>query len=107
MAYDAVGNMTKKGSVTYTWTQGRRLSAVSNGKSIQYYYDHTGARVKKVVDGVTTEYRIAGSLLLSEKTDGKPIRYYYDFAANLIAVMIMRLILCRADILALEFKRAA
>ncbi len=38
MTYDACGNMTKKGSTTYTWTQGRKHTGVNNGKSIQYYY---------------------------------------------------------------------
>ena len=40
---------------------------MENGKSIQYFYDHTGARTKKVVDGTVTEYRMAGDLLVSEK----------------------------------------
>ena len=88
MSYDACGNMLKKGDTTFTWTQGRKLSAISNGKSIRYYYDHTGARVKKVVDGVTTEYRMAGSLLISERTDGTTLWYQYDSAANLVALMI-------------------
>ena len=73
------------------WTQGRKLSAISNGsngKSIRYYYDHTGARVKKTVNGVTTEYRMAGSLLISERTDGTTLWYQYDSAANLVALMI-------------------
>ena len=61
---------------------------ISNGKSIRYYYDHTGARVKKAVDGVTTEYRMAGSLLISERTDGTTLWYQYDSAANLVALMI-------------------
>lgn len=47
MTYDAIGNMLTRGGTTYTWTQGRRLSGVENGKSIKYLYDHTGARVKK------------------------------------------------------------
>ena len=73
------------------WTQGRKLSAISNGsngKSIRYYYDHTGARVKKTVNGVTTGYRMAGSLLISERTDGTTLWYQYDSAANLVALMI-------------------
>ncbi len=88
MSYDACGNMLKKGDTTFTWTQGRKLSAINNGKSIRYYYDHTGVRVKKVVDGVTTEYRMAGSLLISERTDGTTLWYQYDSAANLVALMI-------------------
>ena len=47
MTYDAIGNMLTRGGTTYTWTQGRRLLSVENGKSIQYLYDHIGARVKK------------------------------------------------------------
>ena len=88
MTYDACGNMTKKGSTTYTWTQGRKLTGVNNGKSIQYYYDHTGARVKKVVAGTTTEYRMAGTLITSEKTGSDTMWYYYDTASNLFAVEI-------------------
>ena len=88
MTYDACGNMTKKGSTTYTWTQGRKLASVSNGKSIQYSYDHTGARVKKAVAGTTTEYRMAGSLIVTEKTGNDIIWYHYDSAGNLFAVNI-------------------
>ena len=67
-----------KGSTTYTWTQGRKLAGVSNGKSIQYLYDHTGNRVKKVVDGVTTEFRMASRLLLSEKRTDDTLQFHYD-----------------------------
>ena len=88
MTYDACGNMLKKGDTTFTWTQGRKLSAINNGKNIHYYYDHTGARVKKVVDGVTTEYRMAGSLLVSERTGDETIWYQYDSAASLVAMII-------------------
>ena len=88
MTYDACGNMLKKGNTSFTWTQGRKLSAISNGKSIRYYYDHTGARVKKVVDGVTTEYRMAGSLIVSERAGDETIWYQYDSAARLVAMMI-------------------
>ena len=88
MTYDACGNMLKKGDATFTWTQGRKLSAINNGKNIRYYYDHTGARVKKVVDGVTTEYRMAGSLLVSERTGDETIWYQYDSAASLVAMII-------------------
>ncbi len=87
MTYDAIGNMLTKGAVKYTWTQGRKLSAVDNGKKIQYFYDHTGNRTKKVVDGVTTQFRMAGDLLVSERTGTeKNLWYRYDSAGNVIAV---------------------
>ncbi|MFZ1645505.1 MAG: hypothetical protein WAT59_08380, partial [Blautia wexlerae] len=88
MTYDAIGNMLTRGGTTYTWTQGRRLSGVENGKSIKYLYDNIGARVKKTVDNTVTEYQWAGDLLLSEKTDGRIIWYCYDSQANLIFVTI-------------------
>ena len=88
MTYDAIGNMLTKGSASYTWTQGRKLSGVENGKSIQYFYDHTGARTKKVVDGTVTEYRMAGDLLVSEKTGTQTYWYRYDSGANLVSVTI-------------------
>ena len=88
MTYDACGNMLKKGDTSFTWMQGRKLSEISNSKSICYYYDHTGARVKKVVDGVTTEYRMAGSLIVSERTGDETIWYQYDSAARLVAMVV-------------------
>lgn len=88
MTYDAVGNMLTKGDINYIWTQGRKLSGVENGKSIQYLYDHTGARVKKTVDETQTEYRWAGELLLSEKTGMQTMWYRYDSAGSLVAVTI-------------------
>ncbi|MDY3997981.1 MAG: hypothetical protein SOY73_02525 [Blautia sp.] len=87
MTYDAIGNMLTKGSTTYTWTQGRKLASVQNGKSIQYFYDHTGNRTRKVVDGVTTQFRYAGDLLVSERTGSeKNLWYRYDSAGNVISV---------------------
>ena len=87
MTYDAVGNMLTRGDISYTWTRGRKLSGVSNGKEIRYFYDHTGSRVKKVVDGVTTEYRMAGDLLVSETADGQTVWYMYDSGANLVSMV--------------------
>ena len=64
-------------------------SSMTAGQRIQrYQYDHTGARVKKVVDGVTTEYRMAGHLLVSEITNGQTFWYHYDSGANLISIVI-------------------
>lgn len=88
MTYDAVGNMLTRGDTVYTWTMGRKLACVDNGRKAQYFYDHTGARVKKVVDGVTTNYHMAGDLLASEICNGKTTWYIYDSGANLVATVI-------------------
>lgn len=86
MKYDAVGNMLKKGTTVFTWNQGRMLATVDNGKKISYGYDHTGNRVRKTIDGVTTDYCMAGDLLVAETTGDKIIWYKYDSAANLISI---------------------
>ena len=63
LTYDEIGNLTSYDGTTYSWNMGRQLAGVENGKSIQYAYDHTGMRVKKTVDGVTTTYHMAGTLI--------------------------------------------
>ena len=87
MTYDAIGNMLARGNTTYSWTLGRKLAAVDNGKKIQYFYDHTGSRTKKIVDGVATEYRMAGDLLMSETTNGQTLWFTYDSNANLFSMV--------------------
>ena len=62
------------------------LATVDNGKKISYGYDHTGNRVRKTVDGVTTDYCMAGDLLVAETSGDKIIWYKYDSAANLISI---------------------
>ena len=86
MTYDAIGNMVKKGNTTYTWTQGRKLSTVNNGKKSQYFYDHTGRRARKTVDGVITDFRMAGELLMSQKAGDVTTYFSYDSAGNLIGM---------------------
>lgn len=87
MTYDAVGNMLTRGDTSYSWTLGRKLAGVSNGKNIRYFYDHTGARTKKTVDGVTTEYNMAGDLLMSETTSRQTLWYTYDSNASLLSIV--------------------
>lgn len=58
LTYDAIGNLTSYDGTTYSWNMGRRLDQVENGKSIQYEYDQARIRVKKVVDGITTDYHL-------------------------------------------------
>ena len=44
--------------------------------------------MKKVVDGVTTEYRMAGDLLVSETSNGQTFWYHYDSGANLVSMVV-------------------
>ena len=86
ITYDAIGNMTKKGSTTYSWNLGRKLAGVENGKSIQFAYDHTGLRTRKKVDGAATLYHYAGSLLTSMETGGTVTHFGYDANGQVITM---------------------
>ena len=87
LTYDEIGNLTSYDGTTYSWNMGRQLAGVENGKSIQYAYDHTGMRVKKTVDGVTTTYHMAGTLITGETTNGETIWYNYDTQSRLISMV--------------------
>jgi len=66
---------------------GRQLAGVENRKSIQYAYDHTGMRVKKTVNGITTTYQMAGILITGETTNGETIWYNYGIQARMISMV--------------------
>jgi RHS repeat-associated protein len=53
-AYDANGNMTKRGTQTLGWDVENRLLTVSGGAS--FVYDGDGNRIKKTEGGITTLY---------------------------------------------------
>ena len=87
LTYDEIGNLTSYDGTTYSWNMGRQFAGVENGKSIQYAYDHTGMCVKKIVDGVTSTYHMAGTLITGETTNGATIWYNYDTQSRLISMV--------------------
>ena len=59
-------------------TSEKQLTSVSN--------DHNGLRIRKTVDGVVTDFRLAGSRILSRK-EGSTVTYFsYDSAGQLIGM---------------------
>lgn len=87
MTYEEIGNLTSYDRTTYNWNMGRQLAGVENRKSIQYAYDHTGMRVKKTVNGITTTYQMAGILITGETTNGETIWYNYGIQARMISMV--------------------
>lgn len=85
--YDAIGNPLSYGTITYEWCRGRKLSRVNNGKNIFYEYNVAGNRCKKIVDGVKTEYELAGKSITSETINGQTIWYNYDSSGQLISMI--------------------
>lgn len=72
ITYDAMGNPLNDGTWTYEWQAGRQLKSMSNtstGETVEFTYNHTGCRTKKVrkINGVaveTTEYLRSGRKII-------------------------------------------
>jgi len=64
--YDQAGNLTQAGSDTYGWdAEGRLTSVTRSGHSATYRYDGDGIRTRTTVDGTTND-------LLVDRTGGLP-----------------------------------
>ena len=62
-----------------TWTAGRRLASATDGETvITYAYDGDGNRIRKTVNGETTEYEYIDGKLLSLKKGADVLRFLYD-----------------------------
>ena len=79
IGYDGIGNPVSYDGWTYEWQAGRQLKKMSKeGVTAEYTYDHNGMRVKKVVNGVTTEYMLHGKLVTGVKSGNDVLKIAYD-----------------------------
>jgi RHS repeat-associated protein len=79
IVYDAIGNPLDDGTWTYQWQRGRLLTQMqSDEHTVSYVYDHNGMRVKKIVDGVATEYLLRGSQIIHMTRGDTQLHFYYD-----------------------------
>jgi len=73
-AYDAAGNMTSDGTLSYTWDAESHLATTAG---VTYTYDGDGKRVKKS-SGTLYWYSVEGNLLeQTNSTGGVPSDYIY------------------------------
>ncbi len=91
--FDANGNMTGKGSDTYTYDyEDRLIQSTIGGVVTQYRYDGNGNRFVKVEGGTTTRYvlDINGSLsnVLAETDGSGNITTYYVYGLGLISKIL-------------------
>lgn len=79
ITYDAIGNPLTYDGWTFTWKAGRMLaSMVKTGTNAQFTYDHNGLRIKKVVNGVTTNYTLNGKNIVHMKQGSNDLHFFYD-----------------------------
>lgn len=73
LTYDANGNLLGDGVNKYSWDARNRLVSVSGpGLAAGFTYDAYGRRVKKTVNGVSTDYLYDGDNAVQEKVGGTP-----------------------------------
>jgi len=86
-SYDAAGNMTQAGSVTYQYDGAERLKSV-NGTSSTYGYDGNGARARVTEwDGVT--FYVRSSLLgqVAMEVNSSGVRRAYVYSSKQLVAM--------------------
>lgn len=83
--YDLSGKpLSYYNGYTYTWDGNRLIRAVNDEKEIELFYDNNGTVIRKIVNGVVTDYYVEGIDYIAEVTAGKDIVYMYDSEADLI-----------------------
>ena len=79
ITYDAIGNPLTYDGWTFTWKAGRMLaSMVKTGTNAQFTYDHNGMRIRKVVNGVTTNYTLNGKNVVHMTQGSHDLHFFYD-----------------------------
>ena len=88
VTYDEIGNtLSYRDGMSFTWKNGRQLATFTQGQtSASYDYNESGIRNKKTVNGVTTTFQLAGSMIVSENRNGNIIQYYYNEAGSVIGL---------------------
>ena len=84
ITYDQIGNPLQYwNGMGFTWANGRQLTGIANGShTVSYQYDSNSIRTKKTVDGVTTEYFLNGSTVLTQVTGDTQLDFFYDDLGN-------------------------
>ena len=82
ITYDEIGNpLQYRDGMNFTWQNGRQLASIND--NITYQYNDGGIRTQKTVNGVTTNYYLNGSTILSQVTGSDQMDFYYDDTGNL------------------------
>jgi RHS repeat-associated protein len=81
--FDNNGNLTQRGSTTYTWDVRDRLVGISGGQSASFVYDAFNRRVEKTVSGVTTKYHYDGLDIVEELDSLDNVKAFYVRGLNI------------------------
>gem|GEM_PF-2074565 len=87
-SYDAAGNLTNDGVISYAYDAANRMKTSNGGQSL-YYYDGDGHRVRRDFPGVTPLYYIWSSVLGNVAMEVRPqtvVRAYVYMGGSPVAL---------------------
>lgn len=88
ITYDAMGNPLQYLGMQMEWEKGHQLRHIT-GAGLDMYcrYNDSGKRIRKTVNGVTTDFYLDGSaILMQTSSDGSRIDFFYDDKGNVFAM---------------------
>lgn len=88
MIYDVMGNPIQYRGMQMEWEQGHQLKHITGvGLDMYCRYNDSGKRIRKTVNGVTTDFYLDGSaILMQTSSDGSRIDFFYDDKGNVFAM---------------------
>ena len=88
MIYDVMGNPIQYRGMQMEWEQGHQLKHITGvGLDMYCRYNDSGKRIRKTVNGVTTDFYLDGSAILMQmSSDGSRIDFFYDDKGNVFAM---------------------
>ena len=91
ITYDSLGNPLQYiNGMSFTWENINNLAAVTKGEETYYYtYDANGIRTSKTVNGVTHNYVLDGTKILTESYEDVFIIYIYDETGSPVGMAYM------------------
>ena len=88
ITYDAMGNPLQYLEMQMEWEKGHQLKHITGaGLDMYCMYNDSGKRIRKTVNGVTTDFYLDGSaILMQTPSDGSRIDFFYDDKGNVFAM---------------------
>ena len=88
ITYDAMGNPLQYLEMQMEWEKGHQLNHITGaGLDMYCMYNDSGKRIRKTVNGVTTDFYLDGSaILMQTSSDGSRIDFFYDDKGNVFAM---------------------
>ena len=88
LAYDANGNLSKRGGQDFTYDyRNRMVSASESGTTVSFNYDALGRRIEKAGPQGTTRYYYAGNQVIEERNAAGQVTKQYIYGSGIDEVL--------------------